>query len=125
MKSIGATRVGQKLATLRKAVGLTQAQLAEKVATQSETISRIETGHMDASLKLLTRISEALEIELHELFRPYDVDNPKDGALARLVWWASRLSPAEIELVMNVGAAALGHAPRTLHGQPTRKISNT
>ena len=108
--------LGQKIARQRRAVGLTQAQLAEKVDVQPETISRIETGTRTASLELIAHVSEALELELHELFRVHNTDSPKDRAVERLLWFASRLSPAEIELVMDVGAAVLGHTRRARPG---------
>lgn len=109
-------RLGQRIARQRRAAGLTQAQLAEKVDVQPETISRVETGHRTASLELIAHLSEALELELHELFRLHDRDNPQDSAMERLLWFASRLSPAEIELVMDVGAAVLGHTRRAQPG---------
>lgn len=102
-------RLGQRIARQRRAVGLTQAQLAEKVDVQPETISRIETGSKTSSLDLIAQISEALELELHELFRLQSTDNPKDRAVERLLWFASRLSPPEIELVLDVGTAVLKH----------------
>lgn len=109
-------RVGERIARQRKAVGLTQAQLAEKVNVQPETISRVETGKRTASLGLMAHVSEALEIAMYELFRLHDRDNPKERAVERLVWFASRLSPAEIELVMDVGVAVLGHTRRSRPG---------
>lgn len=109
-------QLGKKIARQRKAVGLTQAQLAEKVDVQPETISRIETGSRSASLDLIANLSGALELGLHELFRLHDLDDPKERAVDRLLWFASRLSPAEIELVMDVGAAVLGHTRRAQPG---------
>jgi transcriptional regulator with XRE-family HTH domain len=116
-------RLGQRIARQRKAAGLTQAELAEKVNVQPETISRVETGIRAASLELLGHLAEALELELHELFRLHDADDPKNRALERLLWFASRLSPTEIELVMDVGAAVIGHA-RRLRQAETRPKPN-
>lgn len=105
-------RLGQKIARQRRAAGLTQAELAERVNVQPETISRVETGIRAASLQLLAHLAVALELELHELFRLHDEDDPKNRAVDRLLWFASRLSPTEIELVMDVGAAVIGHTRR-------------
>jgi transcriptional regulator with XRE-family HTH domain len=105
-------RIGQRIARQRRAVGLTQAQLAEKINVQPETISRVETGNQTASLNLIAHMSEALDLELHELFRLRKDDNTKERAVERLLWFASRLSSAEIELVMDVGSAVLGHTRR-------------
>jgi len=109
-------RLGLKIARQRKAVGLTQSQLAEKVRVQPITISRIETGARASSLDLIAHIAEILELELHELFRPLSQDKPKERAIERLLWFASRLTMAEVELVMDVGAAVLGHTRRAQSG---------
>jgi transcriptional regulator with XRE-family HTH domain len=108
-----AEKLGRRIARQRRAVGLTQADLAEKVGVQPETISRVETGRRMISLGLVVLLSESLDIELHELFRLPKTDSPKDRAVERLLWFASRLSPAEIELVMDVGSTVLGHTRRT------------
>jgi len=108
-----AERLGHRIARQRRAAGLTQAELAEKVGVQPETISRLETGKRRVSLEILALISESLSLELHELFRSPETDNPRDKAMDRLLWFGSRLSVAEIELVLDVGAAVLVHARRT------------
>lgn len=108
-------RLGQRIAKQRKAVGLTQTQLAEKVDVQPETISRIETGRRTASLRLMATLSDAIELELHELFRLQHEDSPKDDAMTRLLWFASRLTPIEIEVIMDLGAAVLPHIRRSPH----------
>lgn len=105
-------RIGRRIAIQRKAVGLTQAQLAERVDVQPETISRIETGSQSASLGLIANVSDAIELELHELFRLPGAESQRNLATDRLLWFASRLTPAEIDLVMDVGAAVLGHTRR-------------
>ena len=104
-----AEELGQRIAIQRRAFGLTQARLAEKIDVQPETISRIETGKRTASLDLVARIADALDLELHELFRAHEKDNPRSRAIEKLLWFAQRLSPAEIELVMDVGSAVLKH----------------
>jgi ribosome-binding protein aMBF1 (putative translation factor) len=45
----------------RRAAGLTQQQLADRVGTRQETISRIESGKHTASVKLIDRIDAALK----------------------------------------------------------------
>lgn len=108
--------LGRKIAAQRRAVGLTQAQLAERVDVQPETICRIETGKRTASLDLLVRMADALDLELHELFRTHEKDKSRSRAIEQLLWFAQRLSPSEIELVMGVGSAVLKHTRDTLSG---------
>jgi transcriptional regulator with XRE-family HTH domain len=100
-------KLGKRVAVLRKSAGLTQARLAELVGVQPEHISRIETGARGVSLETLANIAEVLDLQLHELVRLSDAELPADKAIARLLWFASRLSEPEIELLMTVGAAVL------------------
>ena len=86
-----AEELGQKIAVQRRAVGLTQARLAEKIDVQPETISRVETGKRTASLDLLERIADALDLELHELFRAEEKENPRSRAIEKLL---STLGPS-------------------------------
>jgi DNA-binding XRE family transcriptional regulator len=44
----------------RRAAGLTQQELADRVGIRQETISRIETGKHTASVKLVDKIDRAL-----------------------------------------------------------------
>lgn len=113
MKSL-AVRLGQKIARQRKAVGLTQAQLAERIGMQPETISRLETGKRSVSLSVIASLSEVLGLELHELFQFHGADSPKDKAMGRLHWFASRLSAEEIELALAVSSVVLLQTRRML-----------
>ena len=105
MKNIDGV-LGKKIARHRRFMKLTQAQLAERVGVQPETISRIETGTATASFKLIEQVSGALHLELHELLR-LQPSGPKEHAMERLVQFASRLTAAEIELAISVSAAVL------------------
>lgn len=111
-----AEKLGQQIAVQRRAVGLTQARLAERIDVQPETISRIETGKRTASLDLLARIADALDLELQELFRAHEKDNPRSRAIEKLQCFAQRLSPAEIQLVTDVVSAVLKHTRDTPTG---------
>ena len=115
MKSIK-ERLGQRIARQRRVVGLTQAELAERANVQPETICRIESGKRTVSLGLLVLLAESLDLELHELLRFQNTDSPKERAVERLLWFGSRLTVAEIELVLDVGATLLVHTRRTRPG---------
>jgi hypothetical protein len=75
------------------------------------------------SLDRISLIAKALEVDLHELFRLYDGDDPKQRAIERLSFFAGRLSTAEIELMMDLGAAVFRFArqdkPRPVRDRPT------
>jgi transcriptional regulator with XRE-family HTH domain len=108
--------LGQRIAVQRRAVGVTQAQLAERVDVQPETICRIETGNRTPSLDLLERIANALALEMHELFHAHEKDKPNSRAIEQLLWLVQRLAPAEVELVRDVCSAMLKHTRDTPSG---------
>ena len=54
------TRIGQRIAQLRKLAGLSQEQLSELAGLQRTHVSRIEAGKYDVTGWVLQAIAEAL-----------------------------------------------------------------
>lgn len=65
-------KIGQRIRKIRKAHGLSQEELAEKVNISTTHMSHIETGNTKLSLQVLVDISAALEIRTDDLLN----DNP-------------------------------------------------
>jgi transcriptional regulator with XRE-family HTH domain len=68
MKANTKTLLGQKIKELRKARGLSQDRLSEKIDIDSKHLSRIEVGHNFPSLDTLQKLADALHVELKDLF---------------------------------------------------------
>ena len=70
-------RIGKRIAELRKAKGLTQAQLAEKTGFSQSNIGRIETGRYSVGIDVLAKIAEALgaKVEIKEELRREDEED--------------------------------------------------
>ena len=64
-------KIGQKIRKIRKAHGLSQEELAEKVNISTTHMSHIETGNTKLSLPVFVDIATALEVRLDDL-----LDNP-------------------------------------------------
>lgn len=87
-KSISRTRqigvlLGQHIAQKRRAQGLTQQELAERVGVESVTVSRLETGASLPSIIRLAEIADALDVSLTELVSgvsPHASDQGKEIA---------------------------------------------
>ena len=62
-----APKLGEQIALRRRERGWTQADLAEKLDVETETISRFERGHAMPSLKRLAFIAEILDTSIHDL----------------------------------------------------------
>lgn len=75
--------LGQNIAAKRRAKGLTQQELAEKVGIESVTLSRLETGASLPSIIRLSEIADALDAGLSELVSgvsPYASDQAREIA---------------------------------------------
>ena len=62
--------LGQRVRHLRRARGLTLAQLAARVGGASSALSMIENGRREPRLSLLQSLAAALDVPLEELLRP-------------------------------------------------------
>jgi transcriptional regulator with XRE-family HTH domain len=60
---------GKRIAEVRKAKGVTQSQLAERVNMSVVTIAYIETGKRWVRLGTLDKIARALNVNVTELFK--------------------------------------------------------
>lgn len=63
-------RLGENIKILRKSKKLTQAQLAEIADVSDDTIKSLEQGRTWLSDKTLSQITEALNIDVVQLFMP-------------------------------------------------------
>ena len=72
-------KIGAFIALNRKAKGLTQEQLGEKLGVSNKTISRWENGNYMPDLSLLEPLSKELGITLNELLAGETIE--ADGAI--------------------------------------------
>ena len=69
--------VGRRIAELRAAAGLTQADVAERIETAVSNYQRIEHGLQNVTIRTLVKISGALGVPVIRLFeRP---SGPRSG----------------------------------------------
>jgi transcriptional regulator with XRE-family HTH domain len=59
--------LGDRIRQLRKEAGWSQAELGDKIGTDSQRVSRYETGKITPSLDAIVRIAEALNISIDHL----------------------------------------------------------
>jgi len=70
--------IGTRIKELRKGKGLSQEELAEKAETSPNYLSRMERGAENPTLDMLIKLSNALEIEMWEMFDFGHVLNQKE-----------------------------------------------
>jgi putative transcriptional regulator len=63
-------QLGRHIQKVRKAHGVTQEQLAEKIGTSTPWIGHIETGRELPNVKMLQKIAHALRVKMKDLI-PY------------------------------------------------------
>jgi transcriptional regulator with XRE-family HTH domain len=95
-----ALRLGKNLATCRKARHWTQAEFAERVGVDTETVSRFERGAALPSLSTLERLAHVARVSLAELLTESSA-RPDDQAQT-LSAWLSDLGESDRLLVLDV-----------------------
>jgi len=98
-KGLGAL-LGRNIAERRKAVGLTQAELAEKIGADTVTISRFERGSNLPSLIRLEQIANALGLPLAELLSQ-STSLCTDQTLL-IQGWISELSDSDRKFILDM-----------------------
>jgi transcriptional regulator with XRE-family HTH domain len=60
--------LGQRIRELRKARGLSQEELAERIESGAKYVSALERGQKNVPVAVLVRVARALRVELVDLF---------------------------------------------------------
>lgn len=63
---------GEYLRKIRKAKGISAAELARRCFMETSNLARIEMGRMNPSLYILKKLCEGLEIKIGELLKDFD-----------------------------------------------------
>ncbi|UOO82970.1 helix-turn-helix domain-containing protein [Uruburuella testudinis] len=67
MKNHTIHKIGAMIAKYRKAAGITQAELAEKLELSNDAISRLERGHISLTVSRLFELAEIFECDAADL----------------------------------------------------------
>ncbi len=93
------SEIGTRMRSVRTALKLTQAQVADQAGIDFSFYGQIERGKNIPSLKTLLAIARALNVEPAQLLPGKASNNPQDAALERIV---KDLDPKGRKLVMGV-----------------------
>ena len=97
-------RIGRRIAALRKEKGLTQAQLAERLAIAQKNVHRLESGTQNLTLRTIAKIADAIGVQIDDVLAPRgspDFLQASQTALAT----TSRLAPRPVPVFDIVAAA--------------------
>lgn len=93
--------IGQRVRKFRKAYGLSQEELAEKIGISTTHMSHIETGNTKLSLQVLVDLSLALEVKTDELL--FDsAPSDKGDCAAEIAGLIESCSAAEAKLLKEI-----------------------
>lgn len=103
--------LGAQIAYFRKLKGLTQAQLAEQLAVEPETVSRFERGSTAPSLQRLFALADVLGVGVQQLLSQA---SPLVGdKLSRLETQLALVNRADQDLVIEVALKLAKRLSRT------------
>jgi len=71
--------IGSRIKQLRKARGVSQEALSEKIGMSSKYLSSIERGQENPTLDTFLRLTKALEVDVFELFNYSQTPSPKEA----------------------------------------------
>ena len=94
------TRLSKNIASRRRELCMTQAQLAEKLGVEPETLSRFERGKNLPSLSTLEKLADLLLISVADLLAEQP-QTPDDDALI-FTSWISDLTVADRAFVHTI-----------------------
>lgn len=94
-------KIGQRIRKVRKAHGLSQEELAEKVSISTTHMSHIETGNTKLSLQVLVDIATALGVRTDDLL--YDIPAvPTNTAMNEIAAVLDRCTVQESKIIADV-----------------------
>lgn len=102
---------GQELRNTRRARGLTQAELAERIDRSLDMVGRLERGQISPSFETIERVIEALEVPAANLFGGTDtLGTLRSSQLKSLVLKARELDDNALALALRLVEAISEHA---------------
>ncbi len=93
-------KIGQAIRRFRKAQGLSQEELAEKVGISTTHMSHIETGNTKLSLPVLVRLAEVLDVQTDSIL--FAQPSKKEQTLGALQAVAESCTQEELQIILDV-----------------------
>ena len=98
-------KIGQQIRKLRKAQGLSQEELAEKIDISVTHMSHIETGNTKLSLPVFLDIAQVLEVSTDELLGEPEYEN-SSRAFSEIAAVLERCSAKEAKVIAEIVQSA-------------------
>ena len=99
-------KIGQQIRAVRRAQGLSQEQLAEKVWISTTHMSHIETGQTKLSLPVLVDLANALQVSPNDLLCSSD-GHSRESSLSEINKVMAACTPAQVRIVEQIVKATV------------------
>lgn len=93
-------KIGQRIRKLRKAQGLSQEQLAERIGISVTHMSHIETGNTKLSLPVFMRIADELGVPTDDLL--HDPSASQDASIHEIDELLAHCSPQQVRIISDI-----------------------
>lgn len=97
-------KIGQRIRKIRKAHGLSQEELAEKINISTTHMSHIETGNTKLSLPVFVDIAAALEVRMDDLLETPMATS--SAAMEEIAQVLERCTAGEAKVIAEIVQAA-------------------
>lgn len=96
LKDVSGT-IGQNIEAIRKKLGLTQEQLADKIGIAQALVSKYEIGRLQISAEMIIRFAQALQVSTDQIlgFNGEPVENSNSLKLMRRLREIEKLSESD------------------------------
>lgn len=98
-------QIGQRIRKIRKAHGLSQEELAEKIDISTTHMSHIETGNTKLSLPVFVDIAAALDVRTDDLLENATLA-ASTAALQEITAVLERCTPQQTKIIADIVKAA-------------------
>lgn len=97
-------KIGQRIRTLRKAQGLSQEQLAERIGISVTHMSHTETGNTKLSLPVFVCIADVLGVPTDDLL--HDPPTSQSTSIHEIDKLLAHCSPQQVRIISDIVRAA-------------------
>ena len=105
--------IGQRIRKKRKAQGLSQEDLAEKIGISTTHMSHIETGNTKLSLPVFVSVADALNCRTDELLHESDSAG-KSASAESILQVMERCTPQQLRVIEDIIVAAKTSFDKTM-----------
>ena len=114
MKDIFAVHFGERIKYFRNLARLSQAQLAEKIGCEPNTLSYIESGKNNISFSKLPKLCTALNIEPYQLFI-YDKDIGEADTIYEITKLLEGMTNTQLGIIYKLILSIANLKPKDVH----------